>query len=114
MPPNQVTTFACVKGAKDATFFMCLRFQRPCGVKSVELVPIHVINVSRRKMKHRRFVLSFGLLPVLISGCAAIGGRIDEGGGHPYLGVRGDAYSVAHPGDAMDPLEVPFCILDMP
>jgi len=58
--------------------------------------------------------MPFVLALVFLSGCAAIDGRIQEGGGHPYLGVRGDAYSVAHPGDAVDPFLPPFCVFDMP
>jgi len=50
----------------------------------------------------------------LLPGCAAINGRIQDGGGHPYLGAQGDFYSVTHPGDAQDPLTTPFAAIDMP
>jgi len=53
------------------------------------------------------------MLP-LLAGCAAINGRIQEGSGHPYLGAKGDFYSVTHPGDAQDPLTTPFAAIDMP
>jgi uncharacterized protein YceK len=67
-------------------------------------------------MKRHTFI-SYGLLllPGLLSGCAAISARIDDvGGGGPYIGVRGDGYALAHPGESGDPLLVPFCILDLP
>jgi uncharacterized protein YceK len=57
---------------------------------------------------------NFFLLPIALCGCAAITTRETDGAGRPYIGVRTDAYAVAHPADAPRPLWVPFMALDIP
>jgi uncharacterized protein YceK len=68
------------------------------------------------RMKRRIFIFYIlPLLPVLLSGCASISARIDdEGGGGPYIGVRGDAYALAHPGETGDAMVPIFCVFDLP
>lgn len=62
-----------------------------------------------------RFIWKFVyLIPIALCGCAAINARETDGAGRPYIGVRSDAYAVAHPSEAPRPLCWPFCALDLP
>jgi uncharacterized protein YceK len=54
------------------------------------------------------------LLPIALCGCAAINARETDGAGRPYIGVRYDAYWLAHPSQLNQPVSLPFCVLDMP
>lgn len=54
------------------------------------------------------------VLLVLLSGCAAISSRVNNGAGRPYAGLRDDAHYLAHPSEADMPFLQPLNLLDMP
>lgn len=69
---------------------------------------------SGQKMKRIFIAATLGLLPMIISGCAAIEARERGTAGEPYVGVRADAYGVAHPSQTDNVFLPPMCALDMP
>ena len=54
------------------------------------------------------------VLLLLLSGCAAISSRVNNGAGRPYAGLRDDAHYLAHPSEADMPFLQPLNLLDMP
>ena len=53
------------------------------------------------------------IVPLLSGGCASFRAREDDGA-RPYVGVRVDAYGLAHPSQANNWLEWPMCAFDLP
>ena len=85
-------------------------------LRTLDSLPALGLGGSRRAqtaMSFFRPVLHTVLL-VLLSGCAAISSRVNNGAGRPYAGLRDDAHYLAHPPEADMPLLQPLNMLDMP